>query len=605
MINILNDDVKSKISAGEVVEDTSSVVKELLENSIDSNPTRIDIELINSGLDEIKIEDNGCGILFEDKDKLFVKHATSKISHFEDIYNLCTYGFRGEALYSISGVSDVTINSKAHNSKGFLLNSSGSKITDNISIGTSVTVNNLFSNVPVRRKFMKSTDGMNSILSRIIKAEAIINPQISFNYILNGRQILKLPIQSQSERIISITQLKNFREIYKDKNMTISGSFTIPSIDRNGLRSKASYIFVNRRLVENRIIKKAIDEAYKFMSPVNYKNTNISYVLFLNVNPAYVDVNSHPRKLEVRFSDSKSIFNNIYASVRNYISQNSKDSFKEIVRTNDSKYGSNNIDNIVNELKSEVNKSKEFEPNILDNIEEIYKSKNADINRSKISDTTYFSIGDTENLDVFHFNDGISDYRIINEEENDNVNKSSQEEIFDTPEFIEYNPVQFNKKFIVYFFTSEFVFIDQHAASERINYERITKLNKEIKRIQLLIPYRLPDEIDDDTINTFEYIGFVIKNRNIIEVPFFIKIDKVSEIILSVLEENTVKVKEKFFATLACKSAIKFGDTLSKDEMNQILHDLSKCDFPNICAHGRPLVYRLSEKTILKNFSRC
>ena len=372
-INILDDLTINKIAAGEVVERPSSVVKELLENAIDSGATQVVVDITDGGKKCIKISDNGSGILSSEVEKCFLRHATSKIKEIDDLYDLYSFGFRGEALASISAVSNIEMITKTKEEViGTKIELSGSKIIKKEPIGTkdgtTITIKDLFFNTPVRAKFLKSTHAETINISDLINKLAIGNPGVRIKYINNKKLMLNTPGDNKLINVIRSIYGKeitdNLIEVdYEDEKIKIYGYIGNNNIYRSN--KNLQHIYINKRYVRSKIILDAINESYKSIIPINKFG-----VCFLNItiNPGEIDVNIHPTKLEVKFQDEK----DVYIKIRDLI----KNKLLNISLIGKYKSYTNNNENYVQ------NKLNHLGENNLEEKVETYSNQN--INQNKI-----------------------------------------------------------------------------------------------------------------------------------------------------------------------------------------------------------------------------
>ena len=372
-INILDDLTINKIAAGEVVERPSSVVKELLENAIDSGATQVVVDITDGGKKCIKISDNGSGILSSEVEKCFLRHATSKIKEIDDLYDLYSFGFRGEALASISAVSNIEMITKTKEEViGTKIELSGSKIIKKEPIGTkdgtTITIKDLFFNTPVRAKFLKSTHAETINISDLINKLAIGNPGVRIKYINNKKLMLNTPGDNKLINVIRSIYGKeitdNLIEVdYEDEKIKIYGYIGNNNIYRSN--KNLQHIYINKRYVRSKIILDAINESYKSIIPINKFG-----VCFLNItiNPGEIDVNIHPTKLEVKFQDEK----DVYIKIRDLI----KNKLLNISLIGKYKSYTNNNENYVQ------NKLNHLGENNLE--EKVETSSNQNINQNKI-----------------------------------------------------------------------------------------------------------------------------------------------------------------------------------------------------------------------------
>ena len=332
-INLLDENTSNKIAAGEVVERPSSVVKELVENSIDANSKNITIEIEDGGCSFIKIIDDGDGIHKDDIKKAFLPHATSKIQCAEDIFSINTLGFRGEALASIASVSKVNLKTKPHDSSfGREIIIEGGEILEEkdcgVNSGTTREVKDLFFNIPARKKFLKSFTREGSIITDIINRISIVNPDISFKLFNNGKKVLHTFGSGNTKDVLRVVYGKKISEnlVYFEgtrEEISISGYIGKEAIAR-GSRNNQS-IYVNGRYIKNKTLVAAVENAFKSFSTVNKFPF---FVLFIDVYPEFVDVNIHPTKAEIKFKDDRMMFKIVFDSVHKYLKEAIFDDFK-------------------------------------------------------------------------------------------------------------------------------------------------------------------------------------------------------------------------------------------------------------------------------------
>ena len=394
-INILDDLTINKIAAGEVVERPSSVVKELLENAIDSGATQVVVDITDGGKKCIKISDNGGGILSSEVEKCFLRHATSKIKSIDDLFDLYSLGFRGEALASISAVSNIEMVTKTKEEMiGTKIVLSGSKIIKKEPVGTkdgtTITVKDLFFNTPVRAKFLKSTHAETINISDLINKLAIGNPNVRLKYINNSKLMLNTP---GDNKLISVIRSIYGKEItdnlievdYEDEKIKISGYIGNNNIYRSN--KNLQHIYINKRFVKSKVILDAINESYKSIIPINKFG-----VCFLNIkiNPSEIDVNIHPTKLEVKFQDEKEV----YIKIRDVI-KNKLLNISLIGKYKSYDSSENYVQNKLNQI--EENKTEVQNINVVKNIE--YKVK--ENNEYENKDQEAIKINERDDLSTF------------------------------------------------------------------------------------------------------------------------------------------------------------------------------------------------------------
>ena len=450
-INILDDLTINKIAAGEVVERPSSVVKELLENAIDSGATQVVVDITDGGKKCIKISDNGGGILSSEVEKCFLRHATSKIKSIDDLFDLYSLGFRGEALASISAVSNIEMVTKTKEEMiGTKIVLSGSKIIKKEPVGTkdgtTITVKDLFFNTPVRAKFLKSTHAETINISDLINKLAIGNPNVRLKYINNSKLMLNTP---GDNKLISVIRSIYGKEItdnlievdYEDEKIKISGYIGNNNIYRSN--KNLQHIYINKRFVKSKVILDAINESYKSIIPINKFG-----VCFLNIkiNPSEIDVNIHPTKLEVKFQDEKEV----YIKIRDVI-KNKLLNISLIGKYKSYDSSENYVQNKLNQI--EENKTEVQNINIAKNIE--YKVK--ENNEYENKDQEAIKINEREDLSTFKsfkealkeknhidkskedLHDNISYSESLNNNNYDRIHEEEQSDYYSNMGYIENN----------------------------------------------------------------------------------------------------------------------------------------------------------------------
>jgi len=618
-INLLDDNTIKKIAAGEVIERPSSIVKELVENSIDANSRQIIIETKDGGTTYIRVTDDGIGMEKEDILLAFERHSTSKLKTIEDLYKIVSMGFRGEALSSIVSVSNVEIVSRT---KENLVGSKAAfedgklKFIEPIAanVGTTIIVKDVFSNLPVRKKFLKTNATEERYIADIVTKIALGNPRISIKLIRDGK--LTLNTNGSSEEINVIYQLlgkdiaKGISLIeFEDDNFSFKGYFSNNNIYRSNRNYQ--YLFVNNRYVYDYKLAKVIEEQYSSMLPINKHPV---FILYINIDPALIDVNIHPTKQEIKFIEE----NKIYSIIANQIKQNTS-----------------KIVNIPSpSLENKEKKKTEKYPYIWD----LQNNDHKQISSIKKDEQIV-----RENR-AFDFEDYTStDFKNILYQDNDMVNETIKDDFIENPNIGEkknqtynYNDnatINFNElKFIGIAFSTYVIFennksdtiyiIDQHAAHERVMYEKLLREyhNESIVVQQLLTPQIIDLSPADylyvkDNIEIFNQIGFLVElfdDKSIIlrGIPLvFGKPDgeKLFLDILDDLDDSNVGIyttKLDKIMKIACTSAVKAGDDLKQMEIKSLLTQLNECDNPYTCPHGRPTIIKFNRKDIEKKFLR-
>lgn len=647
MIKVLSKETVEKIAAGEVIERPVSVVKELVENSIDAGATNIIIKIYDGGKRKISISDNGSGINREDVNLAFIKHSTSKIENVDDLYRIHTMGFRGEALASIKAISNVTLISKTEDeeigSKISFFN--GNKRIENISTnkGTSIIVEDIFYNIPARKKFLKKDTYESNLINDLLYRLAIANPSIGFNYMNNDKLIFDLfSDQSLYERINS---LYGYDTAINMKEVNIeSDKFKIRGYISNNLlyrsNKKNQLLYINNRTVKNDAINKVINEAYKSTIPLNRFPV---FFLFIDIDPSMLDVNIHPAKTEVKIQDMDELLvllnSNLKRIINNDVELKIAFSDKKDEREEETKL------NIVekDEEASDAAVRITYEDDTSAQDKAVYaKSNDTEYDDEFISKED--SDRDENNADIPVFNDDefINDINLL-QDRNEDVKKTSQkyEEmlIFDDETNDDKNRivmddinildaykiegVLFNTFILLYDYNNDFVvMIDQHAAHERILYEEFSEKFKNSKvnsqYIEGVNPIKLTVNEEEtikenmDLLNKFGFTIDIYPDHNVVvrSIPIIFggnySLDLIKDII-GILDEEKTNIydyKVEKIMKYACKNAIKAGDKISNIEIDKLIEDLKKCKYPTTCPHGRPSMIILKKNMIEKMFYR-
>lgn len=582
----------NQIAAGEVIERPSSVVKELTENSVDAGATKISIE-INNDCRDIRVADNGCGIYPDDIMLAFSKHATSKIATDEDLFNIHTLGFRGEALSSIISISKLTCTTRTADfdtgTKVKCENSEVKQVETGCAIGTIMDIRDLFYNIPARLKFLKSSNTEFSYIQELVQSIALAHPECSFELKKNGKIVLKTSGQNNLlqtiKEVYSTDIISNLKEVLKTDQlagMKISGYVSTPNYTRSS--KKGYHIYINGRTVKCPVFQKAIDTAYKSLI-ANGKYPFV--VLNLELPPADVDVNVHPTKKEVRYKNTNQVFNFIFASIQagltNYIERQSARSFDPQSYTPQPVQQSNVVDFVQPKLESSG---------------EIYFDKK--------EDTIY-----------------VSDKLMQEEEENfsqQKEEKTEQRQFFvpveKEPEPEENIIGQYKNTYILVEKEDGLEIIDQHIAEERYIYEKLMA-EKNIVSQMLFVSDVVPvssteAELIKENIDKFEKFGFGIeflKENELIfrKVPQMIAKVNPKEILADILaniEGNIDRLEEHILITTACKASVKAGQKLSTWQMQEIVKKWRTTKMPYTCPHGRPVVKFFPHKEIAGFFQR-
>ncbi len=584
-IKQLSTNLINQIAAGEVIERPVSVVKELVENSIDANSDKIYIEISNN-CRNIRVADNGSGIYADDIELAFSKHATSKIENSDDLYNIHTLGFRGEALSSIISVSKVTCTTKTKDSEfGVKVESKDSdvKVTKfGCADGTIMDIQDLFYNIPARLKFLRSPKTEIAYIHELIQSLAIINTNIKFELKNDGKTLIKTNgmgnMKNTVKDLFSLDTFNHLREVSRsDKisNLNITGYITTPDYSRS---SKKYNIFINSRIVKCQVFQKAIDTAYKNLMG---KGKYPFVALNLEIPASDVDVNVHPSKKEVRYKNTNQIFNFIYTAVNSALSFKDNSSHSEkIVPINTSNF---NEPAFISDLNTYITPLKEVVEKPLTTVSD----KNT--NYSKITSTTQHNIQRTIVSNTLNIENTTDEEKIIGQYKNTYI-------LIEKDEGLE--------------------IVDQHIADERYIYEKL-KTQHEIASQILFVSDIIevsPEESQmiAESKDKFLHFGFDIEVLNETEVTFkkvpqlLSKVDtrEILSDILKNLHGDIAGLEEHILITSSCKSAIKAGQPLTMFQMQELIKRWRKCQKPYTCPHGRPISKVISHKEIAKFFER-
>ncbi len=562
-IKIMDELLANKIAAGEVVEKCVSVVKELVENSIDANSTEIKVELIDAGTREIKVTDNGTGMEQEDALLAFARHATSKLLTEEDLFKINSLGFRGEALPSIASVSEISLKTSTGDI-GTLINIKGGKLISNekadARVGTIITVKNLFYNTPARLKHLKSLYAELAAITDYLNKMALAHPNIKFSLYNNNKILLNTDGSNNLLKVINkvygIEITKKMIPIEGHNNdYDITGYISYPEITKSTRNSMIT--IVNGRIVKNLELNKVINDAYHTYKPED----RYPIVIFnIEVDPSLIDVNIHPTKLDIKFSKM--------------------DSLKEL------------ISDVINQKLNNIN----LIPNV---------------------DTTPKETRQYEEL-TLDLNTTVPDNHIIEEEPSEYIPNEPTEKL---PMLYPVGLV--HGTYIVCENELGMYLIDQHAAKERINYEKYFDAlsNPKKDQINMLMPItiELPSNeyiILKEHFNILEDLSFDIEEMGINTIiikahPTWLPhnyedlaIKKIIDIIVDKEAFNPKKFNEKVAITLSCKLSIKANERITIEEMESLIADLHKCQNPFTCPHGRPTIIFYSNYELEKLFKR-
>ena len=588
-INVLSKETADKIAAGEVIENPLSVIKELVENSIDAESSFITVEIKDGGKSYIRVSDNGIGIDKEDVEKAFLPHATSKLSDDSDLYSISSLGFRGEALTSIAAVSITELLTKTDKDKTgthIFLEAGIIKKCEEAAreTGTTVIVKDLFFNLPARRKFLKSDSRESSNITDFISKMSIAYPNIKFRLIVNGNILFttsgKGDIYQTIQTVYNPQRARKLIKIdYSRNGLRVYGYISSPLESQNN--RKYQIFFVNGRLISSKVLDQAVKMAYEDKL---FEGRYPSAYLFIELDPSKTDVNIHPRKAEIKFFDDDVVRDFIIEAIRHGL-----------------------LDSEATALQAE-DVTKINEP-----------LSNNSINKFSLKEIEF------TNPTVSFESDSI--FKTLRSDE------LKEEPIQVQEEFIDYNtkdefvfahlkPIgQIFNTYILAVDDDNFYLIDQHAAHERVMYEKLLNgFNNINTNGQILIS---PITMDlnpgqmvtlSESCQVLDSLGFCIDEfglNNIVvkEIPSFMSLDEAELFLKEFFDtpdelKNSIQIKKDQIISKACKSAVKAHDKLSQSEILALLKELDNCDNPFSCPHGRPTFIKMSEYEIERMFKR-
>ena len=612
-----------KIAAGEVIERPANIVKELIENSIDAEAKEIRVIVRKAGKELIQVIDDGIGIPAEELEIAFERHTSSKIRNFNDLSRLNSIGFRGEALASIAAVSKVVILSRTiANQRGKKLVLEGGKIISSndvdCPIGTNIQVKNLFFNIPARKKFLKKDTTELGHITDIVQRYALCYPKIYFNYIHENLNILTCPASNDLITTVFHNYGKKIAKFvepieYKDKDIIIKGLLGHSEISRK-IRSQSS-IFLNKRYVISDLIYQAIQDAYSGTLMIGM---HPFFILNIEFDPSIIDFNVHPKKLHVRFEDEEFVYNKLYEIIREFV--------KDLFMGKEDSYAVSDLDQFVSTPKT-VN------PDMNEN----EKVKEGSLNSAKIEDRGV-SIDEISKVVDFikkpvqlSLDDQIDIPQIDRREISDSYLREKYiiKQNFPKLRLISYTGQLSNNIYVVLEGINEegetgLYLLDQHAASERIMKEYFYNLYNKVrqKRQTLIVPLKIEVAASEkffllSNLSEFKRLGFNFEHFGgntfvLREIPTIIEklpnVVIIREIIADVCEigkdKSFSEVREQIINYLACHKSIRGGDDLSLKDIRKLLIDLSYCQDPYHCAHGRPTLKFISFKELDKLFKR-
>lgn len=632
-INVLPKEIYQLIAAGEVVERPSSVVKEMIENSLDAGAKNITLEIKNGGSTYIRITDDGCGIERDDVRKVFISHATSKISKKDDLNSIATLGFRGEAMASISAVSKVELLTKAENEEiGTRYEIAGGEELEfddaGCPNGTTIVVRDIFFNTPARMKFLKKDVTEGNQVAGIVDRMAISHPDISFRFIRDGKQVLITSgngdLKSTVYSVLGKEMSDSLMSVdYSFNDMRITGFVSKPTASR---KSRAGqYFYINNRIVKSKTAMAALEQAYKNTIMVGRFP---ACVLNIELNPAQVDVNVHPAKTEVRFANEKPIFDLVYYAVKTAIENDrtvKEVEFKETpIYRQESKNVYQNNDNKSFQAKFDFFKKKDEPPS-----QQVIKTKPRENFWQVEAPKPEYKIARDEKpkarVDInieYEEPDEISTAKSKDTPKERDIEKVVITDEKDNENFIPNFKLigEAFKTYLIVEIENELYFIDKHAAHERMNFERF-KAQATVETQMLLAPVVVNLTKDEfiaisENVELIKKCGFELEEFGesqiiVRAIPSLVDGDSVKDLMLEIaqklLEHKTDILPDKIdwiYHSASCRGAVKAGDYTSRQEQEMFVKKL--LSMPNIrfCPHGRPVFIKMSRYDIEKQFGR-
>lgn len=619
-IHILSTEVSEKIAAGEVVERPASVIKELVENSIDAGATLVTVEIKKGGSTYMRVSDNGSGMSGEDAKICFLRHATSKIQTSSDLDAIYTLGFRGEALASIGAVSEVSLYTKrSEDNEGICVTCRGGKILSSaeagVPDGTSICVENLFFNTPARLKFLKKDATEAGYITDIITRFIFAHPEISFKLIIDGKEKLFSAGDNSLKNAIYTVYGKDYA------NGTIAVDYEAEGIHVTGLvgkgnisRPKRNYqsFFVNKRYITSKTLIAALEGAYKNQIMIGKFPMA---VLNIEINPSLIDINVHPTKLEVKFSDEKSVFNAVYYGTKNALYaipnvpkiERADSEFKR-----DTPKKQLNLSDLAASLPKDMTKRPET-PEYNPRVNHFLKTDKPDFIKKKEKEDKPFT---AKNITLASPSEKLEPLVAKHESEPEET-----ETVF-VDEYFEIVGQLFNS-YIIAEKDDEMILLDQHAAHERLKYEELKRdIASKQPMSQLLIEPVIVNVTGGEMTayrenkEMFDQMGFEIEEFGddaiiIRSAPGDAEMGEIEPLILELLSQSEelkgeliTEKYERLLYTIACKSAVKANMAMSKIEMETLVRNVLRLKNINTCPHGRPIIVTMSKKEIEKEFKR-
>lgn len=623
IIHVLDEKTANKIAAGEVVERPSSVIKELTENALDAGATTVEIEIADGGSSYMRVSDNGSGMSEEDAKKSIIRHGTSKISSIEDIFSITSLGFRGEAVPSIAAVSELVMTTRMNDTDlAFRMVLSGGSVKEEehtgASVGTTMEVRNLFFNTPARKKFMKSERTESSKISDIITKLALTRPDVAFTFINNGRTVLQTGGTGDDlETIAAIYGAAVAKEVfpvtYENENFTIHGFVGKPSL----LKSTRAWqtCIVNRRVIHNAVVFKAIENAYHAMLP---KSGYPFALLYVETDPATIDVNVHPAKTEIKFADEQQMYRAVYHCIITALMSREKPeqiatpvnlSTRQIEKAVPAKEVENRQGSFTFSTPRDGGFSTEGRKNNGGSLEHGYVPvQRQDKPYTPEPHVKAYAAGEENPFSAVReeLSESVKEHSVIHFDGDEDV-------------FIPLGAVA--DCYIVAKKGEDLYIIDQHAAHERVRYDKFCKRTESMPSQQLLTAEFVEADSSDMQLfsekeEVFRDLGYIYTEAGPTtlrmeaipaDLPTSHIADSLQEI-CHILHESPqtdkAMLRHSSLAYLSCHGAVKAGDTLNVREMKELLEALFHTETPYVCPHGRPIIVRFTPGELAKLFKR-
>ena len=623
IIHVLDEKTANKIAAGEVVERPSSVIKELTENALDAGATTVEIEIADGGSSYMRVSDNGSGMSEEDAKKSIIRHGTSKISSIEDIFSITSLGFRGEAVPSIAAVSELVMTTRMNDTDlAFRMVLSGGSVKEEehtgASVGTTMEVRNLFFNTPARKKFMKSERTESSKISDIITKLALTRPDVAFTFINNGRTVLQTGGTGDDlETIAAIYGAAVAKEVfpvtYENENLTIHGYVGKPSL----LKSTRAWqtCIVNRRVIHNAVVFKAIENAYHAMLP---KSGYPFALLYVETDPATIDVNVHPAKTEIKFADEQQMYRAVYHCIITALMSREKPeqiatpvnlSTRQIEKAVPAKEVENRQGSFTFSTPRDGGFSTEVRKNNGGSLEHGYVPvQRQDKPYTPEPHVKAYAAGEEKPFSAVReeLSESVKEHSVIHFDGDEDV-------------FIPLGAVA--DCYIVAKKGEDLYIIDQHAAHERVRYDKFCKRTESMPSQQLLSAEFVEADSSDMQLfsekeEVFRDLGYIYTEAGPTtlrmeaipaDLPTSHIADSLQEI-CHILHESPqtdkATLRHSSLVYLSCHGAVKAGDTLNVREMKALLEALFHTETPYVCPHGRPIIVRFTPGELAKLFKR-